>query len=258
MLLISQHALMTWFSAGFWPFLRVTGVFLTAPVLGSATIPPFHRVLMTVLFAGCIAAWAGPWPPLPAGVMAIVLAGAGQMAFGALIGLVGSVIVSTVAGAGEIAGAAIGSNFARTTGLNPNQNAPTFYNILYWAGFLVYLGSGGMFLTISAVVHSFSACPSGIPSQAALHALVIYTGTILSAGVVLALPALAAAMALNIAIGLANALSPSLNIFSVGFPVLFLGGIWVIGSSIFFIEPTVGHLMVKGSHTIDLLFGSRP
>lgn len=258
MLLIPQHLLMSWIAAGFWPFLRITGVFLTAPILGSSTIPVFHRVIMTVLFAACLAAWAGPWPPLPSSLMAIVYDGTIQIAFGALIGIVGKVIVSSISSAGEIAGAAIGSNFASTVGLSQPENVPTLSGILYWAGFMVYLGAGGMFWTIAVVAHSFKSCPSGIPTQAALHAIALYTGVILSDGVILALPALAAALALNIAIGLANALSPNLNIFSVGFPILFLGGVWVVGSSIFFVEPMVGHLMLSGGQLLSSLVRTTP
>jgi len=228
-------------------------VFLTAPILGSSSIPVLHRILMSALFASCLAAWGGPWPPLPDGDFAIVYAGILQISFGAGIGLVGQIIVSTIGSAGEIAGAAIGANFARTAGLSQSSNPPTLYNILYWAGMMVYLGAGGMFWTIAAVARSFHTCPTGVPSAVALLQLASYAGVILDSGTVLALPALAAALALNIAIGLANALSPSLNIFSVGFPVLFLGGIWVIGSSIFFIEPMVGHLMLAGAHKLSVL-----
>jgi|AAFZ01.1.fsa_nt_gi flagellar biosynthetic protein FliR len=252
---VPQDLIMAWLAAAFWPFLRMTGVFLTAPVLGSRNIPVLHRVLMSALFAACLGAWGGPWPPLPDNVIAIIYAGLVQISFGAGLGLVGRIIVSTIGAAGEIAGAAIGSNFARTSGLDLSSEPPVLYNILNMTGLLVYLGAGGMFWTILAVAHSFRSFPSGLPSQLALHELASYAGVILSSGTILALPALAAALALNLSIGLANALSPNLNIFSVGFPILFLGGIWVIGSTIFFIEPMVGQLMVAGAHALSQLIG---
>ena len=258
MVTIAQDQIMAWLAAAFWPFLRMTGVFLTAPVLGSRNIPVLHRVLMSALFALCLGAWGGPWPPLPDTVIAILFAGLLQLGFGALLGLVGRIIVATIGAAGEIAGAAIGSNFARTSGLDLSAEPPILYNILTMAGMLVYLGAGGMFWTILAVAHSFRAIPSGLPSQIALHAVVSYAGAILGSGTILALPALAAALALNLSIGLANALSPNLNIFSVGFPILFLGGIWVIGSTIFFIEPMVGQLMLSGAHIFAQLLGKGP
>ncbi|MDE3079035.1 MAG: flagellar biosynthetic protein FliR [Paracoccaceae bacterium] len=253
MLLIPEPALMAWLSAGFWPFLRMTGVFLTAPILGARSIPVLHRVLMSALFAACLGAWGGPWAPIPDGVAAILSAGILQIAFGAGIGLIGRVVVATIGAAGEIAGAAIGSNFARTSGLDLTNEPPVLYNILNMTGMLVYLGAGGMFWTLLAVARSFRTCPSGVPTQIGLHALASFIGVVLGSGTILALPALAAALALNVSIGLANALSPNLNIFSVGFPVLFLGGIWVIGSSIFFIEPAVASLMMEGAHQLAIL-----
>ena len=253
MLLIPRDTLILWLTAGFWPFLRMTGIFLTAPILGSRSIPVLHRVLMSALFAACLGAWGGPWAPMPDGIVAILLAGALQISFGAGIGLVGRVIVSTIGAAGEIAGAAIGSNFARTSGLDLTNEPPVLYNILNMTGMLVYLGAGGMFWTLLAVARSFHTCPSGVPTQAGLHALASYIGVVLGSGAILALPALAAALALNVSIGLANALSPNLNIFSVGFPVLFLGGLWVIGSSIFFVEPAVANLMMAGAHQLATL-----
>lgn len=252
---IPAHEVMAWLSAGFWPFLRMTGVFLTAPILGSRSVPVLQRVLMSALFAACLGAWGGPWPPLPEGIVAILYAGILQISFGAALGLVGRVIVSTIGAAGEIAGAAIGSNFARTSGLDRSNEPPVLYNILNMTGMLVYLGAGGMFWTLLAVSRSFQTSPTGVPTQLALHQLADYVGVVLASGTILALPALAAAFALNVSIGLANALSPNLNIFSVGFPILFLGGIWVIGSSIFFIEPTVANLMLEGAHRLAALIG---
>ncbi|TMV88035.1 flagellar biosynthesis protein FliR, partial [Thioclava sp. BHET1] len=89
MVQVTQEQLMVWLGAAFWPFLRVTGVFLTAPVLGSRSLPVLYRVLMSALFAICLGAWGGPWPPLPDNVFAILYAGIVQISFGAGIGMVG-------------------------------------------------------------------------------------------------------------------------------------------------------------------------
>jgi flagellar biosynthetic protein FliR len=213
MLLIQQHVLLAWLAAAYWPLMRMTGVMLAAPILGESMIPTLHRVLMSFLFAICLGAWGGPWPPIPSSVLGIIYQGIIQIAFGGAIGLTGRIIVSAVAGSGEMAGAAVGSNFAQTTGLSTTSNPPVFYNIMYWAGMMVYMGAGGMLLTIEAIHASFRLNPTGIPSNASLDVLAQFAGIILSSGVVMALPALAAALALNLSVGLANALAPALNIF---------------------------------------------
>jgi flagellar biosynthetic protein FliR len=242
-------------AATYWPLMRMTGVMLTAPILGESAIPTFHRVLMSFLFAICLAAWGGPWPPLPAGAFGIIYQGIIQIAFGGMIGLIGLIIVSAVAGSGEMAGAAVGANFAQTTGLSTSSNPPIFYNLMYWAGLMVYMGAGGMMITIQAVSTSFHLAPGGLPSNTSIHVLARFAGVILSSGVVMALPALAAALALNLSIGLANALAPALNIFSVGFPILFIAGIWIVGSSIFFAEPMVVNLTGEGLKVMSSLMG---
>lgn len=246
MLLIPQHVLFAWMSAVFWPFLRTTGVFLTAPILGSSALPVLFRVLLATMIAICLAAWGGPWPAIPQSVPAIILEGLIQIACGSGIGLFGQIIVSAIAGGGEIAGAALGTNFATVTGLTPTPQPPVTYSIFYWAGMMVYLGLGGLFWTIEALDRSFKTLPGGIPASGAFLDLGHFMGAILVSGTLIALPALAVSLALNAVTGLANALAPQLNIFSVGFPLLFLGGFWIIASSLFFIQPIAGNLLLHG------------
>jgi flagellar biosynthetic protein FliR len=71
--------------------------------------------------------------------------------------------------------------------------------------------------------------------------------------VLLALPALAAGLVVNIVTGIANALASQLNIFSIGFPLLFLGGIWIVASSLFFIEPVAVELIRQGTAMLAAL-----
>ncbi len=252
MLLIPQHELLAWIGAVYWPFLRMTGVLLTAPVLGSNVLPVFFRILLSAVFAVCLAAWGGPWPPLPQGVFALMGEGTLQIVAGAGIGLTGMIIVSAIASGGEIAGAALGLNFATITGLNPDQTPAVLYNIFYWTGLLVYLGLGGMIMTIHAVSLSFHTFPAGPPSAPALHNLANFAGSIIETGVLIALPAIAASLALNAVTGLANALAPQINIFSIGFPLLFLGGIWIIATSLFSIEPIAVHLMTQAAKVLGV------
>lgn len=259
MLLVTQHELFHWISAVFWPFLRMTGVLLTAPILGAQTVIPVpFRVLLSLLFAACLAAWGGPWPAIPQNAFAIFYDGVVQISVGAGIGLVGQIIVSAVGAGGEIAGSALGLGFARVSGLGRSAPPPVLYDVFYWVGLMVYLGMGGMFLTIQAVAHSFHGLPGGVPPVQAFAHLARFTSVILSSGVLVALPALAAGLALNAVTGLANALAPQVNVFSIGFPLLFLGGIWILATAVFYIEPIVGNLLVDGTRALGVWTQSSP
>lgn len=259
MLLITHQELFHWMSAAFWPFLRMTGVLLTAPILGAqAVVPVPFRVLLSLLFALCLAAWGGPWPAMPMDAVGIFYQCILQVGIGAGIGVVGQTIVAAVGAGGEIAGSTMGLSFARVSSLTMSAPPPVLYNVFYWTGLMVYLGMGGMFLTIQAVAHSFHALPGGAPPFQAFGHLARFMGTVLGSGVLIALPALAASLALNAVTGLSNALAPQVNIFSMGFPLLFLGGIWILATSMFFIEPIVGNLMMEGARSIGIWTHTAP
>jgi flagellar biosynthetic protein FliR len=255
-MLITEQQVMAALAAFFWPFTRITGVLMTAPVLGSAILPIQFRVALSVLLAGCLAAWGGPFPPLPTTIPAIALYGVLQISFGAGIGLVGLIIVSAIAGAGEVASYALGTNFATLVAISSDTATPVLYDIFYWTGLLLYFGLGGPFWIMEAVRHSFASNPFGIPTAISVRDLFGYGGTILTAAVTLALPVLAASLALNAVTGMANALASQLNIFSIGFPLLFLGGIWVLAASIVYIEPAAAALLHQGIDVLSAWSGS--
>jgi len=252
MLLTSQEV-MRYLGSFYWPFMRLTGVFLFAPIFGNSLLPVPFRVLFATMLAACLAAWGGPWPALPANLVGIMLSGFIGISFGAMLGLVGQVVVAAVAGAGEMAGFALGINFATLAGIATPGEVPVLAQIFQWAGWLAYLGLGGPFWIMEAVARSFHTLPAGIPALGALRSLFVYGGAILFDAVLLALPALAAALALNAMVSIANALATQLNIFSIGFPLLFLGGIWLVANALFFIEPVAVSLMQQGTTVLSAL-----
>jgi flagellar biosynthetic protein FliR len=67
-------------------------------------------------------------------------------------------------------------------------------------------------------------------------------GTLISAAVALALPVLAVSLAVNFTVGLATVFAPSLNLLSIGFPLLILAGLWATLASLPAIGPAAQHL----------------
>lgn len=252
-MLLTDHEVIGFLSSFFWPFVRLMGVFLIAPIFGSNLLPVQFRILLAVVLAGCLAVWGGPWPALPSTMVGLVIAGSIGVSFGFMLGLVGQIIVAAVAGAGEVAGFALGINFATLVGIASSGETPVLSQVFQWAGWMVYLGLGGPFFTMEAVAKSFHSVPAGIPSITAMGSLFVFGGTVLQDATLLALPALAAGLAINVVVAIANALASQLNIFSVGFPLLFLGGIWVVASTLFYIEPVAIDLIRQGGTVLTAL-----
>jgi flagellar biosynthetic protein FliR len=129
--------------------------------------------------------------------------------------------------AGEAIGNAMGLNFAAMVDPSSGQATQavgTFLSIL--ATFLL-LGMDGHLLLASFVVQSYQAMPPGgaMMSNDAVWHLVQFGGSLLGAGVTVALPVGFALVLVQIIMGMLARSAPSLNLFAVGMPVALMAGL---------------------------------
>jgi flagellar biosynthetic protein FliR len=236
---------MAWLGQFLWPFLRVTGLFLTAPVFGSSMVPGTIKAAMAAAFAACLALWLPSLPPFPGDPISAIYAGLMQIAYGALLGMVMQIVISAVASAGEIAGLAMGLSFAELQFRDAPGVTPVLYNIMLWAGLLGFLAAGGPVWLFAALAHSFD---HGIflPGFGAWSALAETGGTLITSAVCLAMPVLAVSLCVNLTVGLTTVFAPQMNLLTIGFPLLILAGLWVMAGSVFYTGHIVAHLMLQG------------
>ena len=240
-MVLSEANVLLWLGHFLWPFLRITGLFLTAPLYGSPLIPGMVKSLLAAAFATALALWLPNLPPFPAEPPAAIYAGVTQIAYGALLGMVMQIVVAAIASAGEIAGLAMGLSFAELQFRQSGGAAPVLYDIMTWAGLLGFMAAGGPVWMFAALAHSF-AHGIGVAPLSSWAALAELGGTLFSAAVALALPVLAVSLAVNFTVGLATVFAPSLNLLSIGFPLLILTGLWVMLASLPAVAPAAQHL----------------
>jgi flagellar biosynthetic protein FliR len=94
---------------------------------------------------------------------------------------------------------------------------------------MVFLSLDGHLLMVTAVANSFNTMPialggSGINPMK----IVTWAQTIFSTGLLLALPAVAALLMTNMALGILTKTAPQLNIFGIGFPITLSMGLLII------------------------------
>jgi flagellar biosynthetic protein FliR len=99
-----------------------------------------------------------------------------------------------------------------------------FLSIL--ATFLL-LGMDGHLMLISYVVQSYQAMPPGgaMLSNDAVWGLVQFGGTLLGAGLTIALPVAFSLILIQLVMGMLARTAPSLNLFAVGMPVALFSGL---------------------------------
>jgi len=206
-------------SAGVLVAVRMSGLMVFAPVFNSAAIAARIKAgfvfSMTVLLAPAVAAIPGARPVLDApGIL-------GELGVGLVFGLSLSLLVEAVAFASVLLGMSF--SFSLVNLLDPNTRVETAVigQMLNWFTILVILAAGLDRTLIAALVRSFSAVPVGraVVEASTGTALVAMASGIFLAGLQLAAPVLAAALAVEVTISLVSRLAPQLPAMVVGIPM---------------------------------------
>jgi flagellar biosynthetic protein FliR len=241
-----------WLGQFLWPFLRLTGLFLTAPLYSSALIPRSVKLAVITSYATALAFWLPALPAFPADPVAVFLAAGAQIIFGGLLGLAMQIVVAAVASAGELAGLSVGLGFAELQFRDAATATPVLYDIMLWIGLMGYLAAGGPVWLFAGLAHSFQhgISPALLASWQDASAL---GGSLIGAAVLLAAPVLAVALCINLTVGLAAMFAPQMNLLTIGFPLLILGGLWVFAGASGFMAREIGHLLNLGSVCIGAM-----
>ena len=125
---------------------------------------------------------------------------------------------------------AIGETGASLCVVDPARGAmtPVLSQFLLVVGVLLFVSFDGHLLLVGALADSFRWAPVGQvaafgPDQALQ--LAGWAARIFESGLVIALPAVVALLAVNIGMGIVSRAAPQLNLFAVGFPAALLAGI---------------------------------
>ncbi len=247
-MVLSETQILTWLGHFLWPFLRITGMFLTAPFYGSSYIPATVKALLAAALAAALAGWLPDLPPFPSDPISAIFQGAIQIAFGAVLGMAMQIVVTIVASAGEIIGLSMGLGFAEMQ-LQQAAATPILYDILFWVGLMGYLAAGGPIFLFAAIAHSFQS-GIGVDNIATLGDLTSLGGVVIGAAVWLALPVVAVTLSINLTVGLTTVFAPQLGLLTIGFPLLILSGLWILIGSIGFMDQDLRHLLTLGMHSV--------
>lgn len=216
-----------------WGMLRVTGVALIAPVLGSLMVPVRVRVLIGVALGVAMLPSLGPLPeysPLSLlGIFTIIR----EIGIGMALGFVLRLAVDAALIAGQIVSMGMGLAFA--TVVDPNSGGVPLLGRFYVViATLLLLATNAHLMLIEVLANSYQFLPIGsagfgLPGIAAIAGF----GAVMFAGAVhLALPSVVAILMVNIAFGVISRAAPTLNLFAVGFPVAILMGFVVLVLSV--------------------------
>lgn len=252
---VNSDQMYHWLALFIWPFFRILGYTLTAPLLGQAAIP----VRLKIGFAALLSVIVGPLLPEVPKVAIMSLEGFGllveQTVIGVSIGLCMKMAFSAVQAAGEYIGMQMGIGFATQYSADTGANSVIISRLLDILAILMFLAVDGHLFMLQIVVNTFTQLPIGHFefNPEAWKLIAVYAKTIFSSGLLLALPMITALLLMNLAMGILNRSAPQLTIFSVGFPLTLGVGMVLLMIMMKNLGPFMDHLFFDTMKFIQLM-----
>ncbi|MFT6260327.1 MAG: flagellar biosynthetic protein FliR [Bermanella sp.] len=220
----------SWVSRWLWPFFRVAGFFMVMPLFGTRLVTGRIRLLLAILTSAVLTPILPPMPVIESVGLETFLIIAQQLLIGIALGFVLEVLMQIFILSGQMVAMQTGLGMAMmidpSNGVNVAVVAQWFMIFVN----LLFISLNGHLIAIEILADSFFVLPVGgdTLSTDTLMAMARLATWMFAAATVLALPALAAMLVVNIAFGVMARLAPQLNIFAVGFPVTMMLGLIVI------------------------------
>lgn len=229
MVTISSELINTWIISLLWPLSRILGVVSTAPILSDSALPVRVKLglglVLTLIIMPTI-------PEIPAfdifslqGLLILVQ----QIIIGLAMGFSVRMVFAAIGMAGQMIGMSMGLGFATFFDPQTQGQNTAISQFLTMLLMLVFLSLDGHLMMVTALADSFVSMPIAVGSDGIEPVKIAMWGqTIFTTGMLLALPAVAALLITNMALGILTRTAPQLNLFGIGFPLTLSIGFLVL------------------------------
>jgi flagellar biosynthetic protein FliR len=217
-------------SALWWPFCRVLAMLAAAPLLGDHMVPITVRVLLALVLAVVLLP-ASQHTALAINPMSLqaVVATAEQALIGFVLGLAFHLVVAVITTLGFLLSSQLGLAMAVMNDPMNGASSDVITGLLNVLCMLVFFAVDGHLLLSGVIGASFKAWPVGAGLSAlSMPTLVYNVAWVFSAAVLLALPVVFSTLVVQIGMGYLNRVAPSLNLFSLGFSLVTLFGLFML------------------------------
>ena len=239
-------------SALWWPFVRAMAMLSAAPVIGEAMVPVTVRILVSLVLAILMAPVSGSQgmtiePISMAGVAATVE----QAVIGGVLGLAFHFAMSVIATLGFVVSSQVGFSLAVMNDPLNGTSSDVISALLAMLAILVFFGIDGHLVITGVLGASFKAWPLGGGYGPLLLQTVAWNvAWIFSAAMLLAIPIVFSTMVVQLGFGFLNRVAPTLNLFALGFSMITIFGLLMLGQVVRFIP---AHYIRMSNQVLDMI-----
>lgn len=215
-------------------FMRVSGIFVIAPIFGNENIPMTARIglvgiislLLVPLVGGTAMIAADQW-------LTFVYYALQELLIGISIGFVGAIYFSVSFLAGTLLDRQTGLALANAIDPMTDTEIPilgSFYNVLF---IFLFLSINGHHIFIRALTDSYAMLPIGhtvILSDDIVRLMISFFRDLMVLAFILSTPVVVTSFLANVVLGIFAKTMPQINVFVVGMPLRIIVGmltIWV-------------------------------
>jgi len=227
----SADAIMNWIATYIWSFTRIAGMIMVMVAIGSRTTPTRIRLFYALAITVAV------FPVLPAAPFDIelfslesALVVLQQLLIGIAIGTVSTFVVQTFVVAGQIIAMQTSLGFASMADPMNGQSSPVIGQFYVLLVTLLFFGVDGHLLMIEMIIRSFDTLPISMEGLLATDykKLASWFSVMFSAALALSVASMVAMLLVNLSFGIMTKAAPQLNIFSLGFSISMVFGLFVI------------------------------
>ncbi|MCC5792963.1 MAG: flagellar biosynthetic protein FliR [Legionellaceae bacterium] len=238
-----------------WPLARISGLFLTLPIVSSVMLPRRIRVIFVMSLAMvCAPTVSEQWSLLHFQTSYVGIV-AQELLLGILMGFIIQLVFQAFILAGQIIAMQAGLGFASMIDPSSRASVPLvgqFYLILVS---LMFLTLNGHLAVFEALLTSFKTMPIGElqVDMVWLSEVILFSGWMFKEAVLVALPTICSLLIASMSFGIMAKVAPQLNIFSLGFPITLLSGIILLRLTLYGVSDQISDSVAAGMQLINAM-----
>ena len=212
-------------------FIRMTGLFVVAPIFGRRNIPAYLKIGFSFFSALIlINTIILPPPDYYGGILNFASLAIKEFMVGITIGFVAYLAFTAIYIAGEIIDMQIGFGIVNVIDPVSNIQVPITSNLYFIISMIVFLAVNGHHVLIKALFDSYTTIPLGgaVFDARIADGLIKAFGSIFFIGFKIAAPIIAAILITDVTLGTVSKMVPQLNVFVIGMPLKIFIGIVIV------------------------------
>lgn len=207
---------------------RVLSFVIVAPLFGDSSIPKKIKLFFSFVISWCFTFFV---PITNLNLLSIdgFLVLIEQIIIGTSLGFIVQLMFSTIKISGEIISFQMGLSFSSLIDWNTHSNISVLSRLLYMFLLLLFLEFNGHLWMISVLFDVFLKIPIQIVEfdSSSFFKILIISKFIFVDGLMLVFPIVIIQLMLNVSMGILNRIASQISIFSVGFSLTLLIGMYI-------------------------------